>query len=161
MRKYFLAFGICILIVIIFLIFYFRINSSTSLSCKSQFDFTQQINSNTLRSQGLLSSEFSKDHLIINLEGLLSSNTNKYIISRSIAFTLQKNSDNSHLFHVTSFKITRHNIDNTPEDIAQQILFSDQSNDRIIYINRVNDDTILFGNQTFPQYGCERKKITR
>jgi hypothetical protein len=87
---------------------------------------------------------------------LLTSNGDKYIVSRTIAITLKAPCRSS--FYISDSQITRHNGDNTPDNIAQKILFGNQTNDRIIYINRVNDDTILFGNQTFPQYGCQRQK---
>ena len=106
----------------------------------------------------MLSAEFSNHRLIINLEGLLTSAGDKYIVSRTLSITLKKSTAAGHLFYISDSQTTRHNGDNTPDNIAQKILFGNQTNDRIIYINRVNDDTILFGNQTFPQYGCQRQK---
>lgn len=157
MRKYVLIFSICIPALIALLIFYIRLNSHPPFSCESQYDLTENKNESILRSQGLLSVEYSNDRFLISVEGLLTSDGDKYIISRSITYTLKKHSASSSLFHIADARIIRHSADNTPENIAQQTLFGGQTNDRIIYINRVNDDTILFGNQTFPQYGCERK----
>ncbi|SQI97598.1 Uncharacterised protein [Klebsiella oxytoca] len=101
---------------------------------------------------------FSKNHLLINLEGLLTSNGDKYIVSRTIAITLKRNIVPSHLFYIKDSQVIRHHADNTPEDIAQKNLFGSRTNDKIIYINHVNDDTILLGTQKFPQYGCRRQK---
>ncbi|HCB1498990.1 TPA: hypothetical protein MYO83_001824 [Klebsiella michiganensis] len=157
MRKHALMFSICMLALITLLIFYIRLNNHPYFSCESQYALTENINESILRSQGLLSVEYSNDRFSISVEGLLTSDRDKYIISRGISYTLKKHSGSSSLFHIADARIIRHSADNTPENIAQQTLFGSQTNDRIIYINRVNDDTILFGNQTFPQYGCERK----
>ena len=157
MRKYAFIALACTLTLALASILYICFNSHDAFSCKSQYDLTEEINENVLRSQGLLSAEFSNHRLIINLEGLLTSNGDKYIVSRTIAITLKRTTATSHLFYIIDSQITRHHADNTPENIARQNLFGNQSNDRIIYINHVNDDTILFGNQTFPQYGCQRQ----
>ncbi|HEY4468341.1 MAG TPA: hypothetical protein VGN53_11405 [Klebsiella sp.] len=157
MHKYPLIFVACTLALALVSILYIRLNRHDTFSCESQHDITEKINENILRSQGLLSAELSRDRLLINLEGLLTSNGDKYIVSRTIAITLKKTAELNHLFYITDSQITRHNGDNTPENIAQEILFGNQTNDRIIYINHVNDDTILLGNQTFPQYGCQRQ----
>ena len=157
MRKYALIVLPCTLALTLAFILYIFFNSRDTFSCKSQYDLTENINENILRSQGLLSAELSNHRLLINLEGLLTSNGDKYIVSRTIAITLKRTTATSHLFYIIDSQITRHHADNTPENIAQQNLFGNQSNDRIIYINHVNDDTILFGNQTFPQYGCQRQ----
>ena len=158
MRKYALIVLSCTLALALASILYICFNSHDAFSCKSRYDLTEDINENILRSQGLLSAELSNDRLLINLEGLISSNGDKYVVSRTIAITLKKATATGHLFYISDTQITRHSGDNTPENIAQKILFGNQTNDRIIYINRVNDDTILFGNQTFPQYGCQRQK---
>ena len=157
MRKYAFIALACTLTLALASILYICFNSHDAFSCKSQYDLTEEINENVLRSQGLLSAEFSNHRLIINLEGLLTSNGDKYIVSRTIAITLKRTTATSHIFYIIDSQITRHHADNTPENIARQNLFGNQSNDRIIYINHVNDDTILFGNQTFPQYGCQRQ----
>ena len=157
MRKYAIIFLATALTLVVAAFLYIDIRSHDTFSCKSQYDLTEDINENILRSQGLLSAELSNDRLLINLEGLLSSNGDKYVVSRTIAITLKKATATGHLFYISDTQITRHSGDNTPENIAQKILFGNQTNDRIIYINRVNDDTILFGNQTFPQYGCQRQ----
>ncbi|WP_308564450.1 FidL-like protein [uncultured Klebsiella sp.] len=156
MRKYLLATGVG-LIIAVSLLFYFCLNNRSVLSCESKYDVTQQINEDTFRAEGLLSAEFSPDGLFINFEGLITSNDEKYIVSRSISLSLKKYKNSRTLFHAPEIRIIRHNNDNTPESIAQKIIFSDQNNGRIIYINHINDDTILFGNPAFPQYGCKRK----
>ncbi|WP_433670043.1 hypothetical protein [Klebsiella michiganensis] len=158
MRKYAFIALACTLTLALASILYICFNSHDAFSCKSQYDLTEEINENILRSQGLLSAELSNHRLLINLEGLLTSNGDKYIVSRTIVLNLKKTTTADHLFYISDAQITLHSGDNTPENIAQKNLFSDQTNDRIIYINRVNDDTILFGNQTFPQYGCQSQK---
>lgn len=158
MRKYALIVLPCTLALTLAFILYIFFNSRDTFSCKSQYDLTENINENILRSQGLLSAELSNHRLLINLEGLLTSNGDKYIVSRTIALNLKKTTTAGHLFYISDAQITRHSGDNTPENIAQKNLFSNQTPDRIIYIKRVNNDTILFGNQTFPQYGCQRQK---
>lgn len=158
MRKYALIFTVCALVLVLFTILYLYFSAKDSYSCESRYDLTENINDNILRSQGLLFAEFTKNHLLINLEGLLTSNGDKYIVSRTIAITVKRNTASGHLFYITNSQIIRHHADNTPEDIAQKNLFGSQTNDRIIYINHINDDTILLGDQTFPQYGCRRQQ---
>lgn len=157
MRKHAIIFLATALTLVVAAFLYIDIRSHDTFSCKSQYDLTEDINENILRSQGLLSAQLANNRLLINLEGLLTSNGDKYIVSRTIAITLKRTTATSHLFYIIDSQITRHHADNTPENIARQNLFGNQSNDRIIYINHVNDDTILFGNQTFPQYGCQRQ----
>lgn len=159
MRKYALIFSACSFALILFSTLYLNFSSEDSFSCESRYDLTENINENILRSQGLLSAELFKNHLLINLEGLLTSNGDKYIVSRTIAITLKRKIDPSHLFYIKDSQVIRHHADNTPEDIAQKNLFGSQTNDKIIYINHVNDDTILLGTQKFPQYGCRRQQI--
>lgn len=158
MRKYALIFAACSLALTLILTLYIRFNRHDNFACESQYDITENIDDNILRSQGLLSAEFSDNRLLINLEGLLTNNADKYIVSRTIAFTLKTNTIPSHLFYIAEVQTIRHHSDNTPENIAQKNLFASQTNDKIIYINQINDDTILFGNQTFPQYGCQRQQ---
>jgi len=157
MRKYFLTLSICILMIILLLFFYFSASNEKIFSCESKYNVTQYMNDSTLRSQGILSVELSGDDFLINFEGLLTSNDKNYIVSRNIDLTLKKYNNSDYLYHITEMKIILHDHDNLPENIAQQSLFGSLDNDRIIYINRVNDDTILFGNQMLSQYGCERK----
>jgi hypothetical protein len=71
----------------------------------------------------LLSAEFSNHRLIINLEGLLTSAGDKYIVSRTLSITLKKSTAAGHLLYFTDSQTTRHNGDNTPDNIAQKILF--------------------------------------
>lgn len=158
MRKYVLIFAASSFALVLFSTLYLYLSSEDSFSCESRYDLTENINENILRSQGLLSAELFKNHLLINLEGLLTSNGDKYIVSRTIAITLKRKIDPSHLFYIKDSQVIRHHADNTPEDIAQKNLFGSQTNDKIIYINHVNDDTILLGTQKFPQYGCRRQQ---
>ena len=157
MRRHLLTFSICVLIVILLLFFYSNIFNQKTFSCESKYNVTQYMNNNTLLSEGILSVELAGNDFLINFEGLLTSNNKNYIISRNIDLTLKKYNNSNYLYYITEMKIILHEHDNTPENIAQQSLFGSLNNDRIIYINRVNDDTILFGNQMLSQYGCERK----
>lgn len=90
MRKYAFIALACTLTLALASILYICFNSHDAFSCKSQYDLTEEINENVLRSQGLLSAEFSNHHLIINLEGLLTSAGDKYIVSRTLSITLKK-----------------------------------------------------------------------
>lgn len=90
MRKYALIVLPCTLALTLAFILYIFFNSRDTFSCKSQYDITENINENILRSQGLLSAELSNHRLLINLEGLLTSNGDKYIVSRTIALNLKK-----------------------------------------------------------------------
>jgi len=157
MCRHLLTFSICVLIVILLLFFYSNIFNQKTFSCESKYNVTQYMNNNTLLSEGILSVELAGNDFLINFEGLLTSNNKNYIISRNIDLTLKKYNNSNYLYYITEMKIILHEHDNTPENIAQQSLFGSLNNDRIIYINRVNDDTILFGNQMLSQYGCERK----
>lgn len=157
MRKCFIIIGICVITLALALLFYFHFSHKTIFSCESRYDVTQHINNDILHSQGVLTAEFSTSDLLINFEGLVTRNDEKYILSRSIDLTLKKYTNSNNLFYISEMAITRYGHDNTPENTAQQTLFSHQNNDRVIYIDRVNDDTILFGNQIIAQYGCERK----
>lgn len=160
MRKYAVTLLATTLMLALTAIIYIHFYRNNTFICQSQYDLTEDINGNTLRSQGLLSAQFSNNHFLISLEGLFNSNGDKYIVSRSIAMTLKRTTAASPLFYITDLKITRHNADNTPDNIAHQHLFGKQTNDNIIYINHVHDEIILFGNHTFPQYGCQRQKKT-
>ncbi|WP_438335023.1 hypothetical protein ACSTDM_06175 [Klebsiella oxytoca] len=120
MRKYALIFSACSFALILFSTLYLNFSSEDSFSCESRYDLTENINENILRSQGLLSAELFKNHLLINLEGLLTSNGDKYIVSRTIAITLKRKIDPSHLFYIKDSQVIRHHADNTPEDIAQK-----------------------------------------
>ncbi|MBF8469413.1 hypothetical protein FML19_27775, partial [Klebsiella oxytoca] len=71
MRKYALIFSACSFALILFSTLYLNFSSEDSFSCESRYDLTENINENILRSQGLLSAELFKNHLLINLEGLL------------------------------------------------------------------------------------------
>lgn len=157
MRKYAVTLLVATLVLAFAVILYIYSHNNDTFTCKSQYGFTEEINENVLRSQGLLSAQLSNNRLLISFEGLLTSNGDKYIVSRTIAMTLKRSTETSHLFYIADSQITHHNGDNTPKNIAQQNFFGDQTNDKIIYINQDHDDTILFGNQTFPQYGCQRQ----
>lgn len=156
MRKYGIIFAGCTLALAIIFLIYIHLNRQRDFSCESEYNLTEKINDSILRSQGLLSAELNNGHLLINLEGLLTSNGDKYIVSRTIAITLKKDTALNHLFYIANLQIIRHSADNTPDNIAQKNLFASQTNARIIYINHINDDTILLGTQTTPQYGCRR-----
>ncbi|WP_058910642.1 hypothetical protein [Entomohabitans teleogrylli] len=149
--------AIVILSVTVATLCWFRSNTPSSFFCESNYSVVQQINSDHIRSEGLISAELSDNALFINIDGLLIKNEKKYILSRSINVGLKKYNSSFNLYLVTSLKTSRDNSDNIPNDIAQELLFGDKSGDRIIYIDRISDDTILFGNQMFPQYGCRRK----
>lgn len=156
MSKYFLTFSICALTAALLLFFYFSSSKQKIFSCAAKYNVTQYMNNNTLLSQGLLSAEFTGDDFLINFEGLLTSNDKNYIVSRNIDLKLKQYSNSQYLYNITEVKVILKAHDNLPEDIAQQSLFGSLTNDGIIYIDRINEDTILFGNQILSQYGCKR-----
>lgn len=156
MIKYFLTFSICALTAVL-LFFYFSTNNQKTFSCEARYNVTQYMNNNTLLSQGLLSVELSNDDFLINFEGLLTSNDKNYIVSRNIDLKLKRYNNSKYLYYITGVKVIIHDHDNLPENIAQQSLFGSPVNNGIIYIDRINEDTILFGDQILSQYGCERK----
>jgi len=157
MSKFFLTFSICALAAVLLLFFYFSMGNQKTFSCEAKYNVTQFMNNNTLLSQGLLSVELSNDDFLINFEGLLTSNDKNYIVSRNIKLKLKRYNNSQYLYYITDVRVIFHVHDNLPEDIAQQSLFGSLVDNGIIYINRINDNTILFGDQMLSQYGCERK----
>ena len=77
MRKYAIIFLATALTLVVAAFLYIYIRSHDTFSCKSQYDLTEDINENILRSQGLLSAQLANNRLLINLEGLLTSNGDK------------------------------------------------------------------------------------
>jgi len=157
MRKKITILIISVLAIIAGVVAYLEINARLSFSCESNYSIVQQINNVTIRSEGVVSAELSGSTLFIGVDGLLTNENKKYIVARSIDITIEKYNNSFHLFRAVAIRIIRHNSDNIPDDIAQQILFGEKGSDKIIYINRINDDVLLFGNQLLPQYGCKRK----
>lgn len=157
MRKYLLIYSFFVIAGILLCFFYFHISKQKVFSCDAKYNLTQYVNNDVLLSEGILSAELSGDVFLINFEGFITSNSKNYILSRNIDLKLKKYNNSNHLYYITDMKVIIHDHDNTPENIAQQSLFGSLGNDKIIYIDRVNDDTILFGNQMLSQYGCERK----
>jgi hypothetical protein len=109
------------------------------------------------RSEGLMFVDFSDEQLLINIDGLLTHNNKKYIISRTIKLHYKSYNDNANLYKTFRIQTTRDDSDNVNDEIANDLLFGGNTKEKIIYIKKVNDDVILFGNHTFPQYGCKRR----
>ena len=157
MRKKITMLIISVLAIVAGIIAYIQINARLAFSCESNYSIVQQINNVIIRSEGVVSAELSGNTLFIGVDGLLTNENKKYIVARSVDITLEKYNNSFHLYRAISTKVLRNHSDNIPDDIAQQILFGTKGSDKIIYINRVSDDVLLFGNQLLPQYGCKRK----
>ncbi|MDF3262789.1 hypothetical protein P1497_24860, partial [Escherichia coli] len=68
MRKYAIIFLATALTLVVAAFLYIDIRSHDTFSCKSQYDLTEDINENILRSQGLLSAQLANNRLLISLE---------------------------------------------------------------------------------------------
>lgn len=157
MRKKITMLIISVLAIVAGIIAYIQLNARFAFSCESNYSIVQQINNVIVRSEGVVAAELSGNTLFIGVDGLLTNENKKYIVARSIDITLEKYNNSFHLYRAISTNVLRHHSDNIPDDIAQQILFGTKGSDKIIYIKRISDDVLLFGNQLLPQYGCKRK----
>lgn len=125
-------------------------------SCESQFSVIQSINSDNIRAEGLIFVHMTHDQLLINIDGLLTHNEKKYLISRTLKMKYETYNANAHLYKIMSVKTIHDNTDNVDDEIANSLLFGKGPDDKIIFLKKVNNNVILFGNHVFPQYGCKR-----
>ena len=125
-------------------------------SCESQFSVIQSINSDNIRAEGLIFVHMTDDQLLINIDGLLTHNEKKYLISRTLKMKYETYNANAHLYKIMSVKTIHDNTDNVDDEIANSLLFGKGPDDKIIILKKVNNNVILFGNHVFPQYGCKR-----
>ncbi|MFW0766370.1 FidL-like protein [Trabulsiella odontotermitis] len=130
---------------------------NSSFSCISQFSIVRNINTVNTRAEGFAFFDLSDDHLLINIDGLLTQNNKKYIISRTVSVKYKSYNINANLYKILHVRMTRDDSDNVNDKIANGLLFSEGGEGKLIFIKKINDDMILFGNHTFPQYGCKRR----
>lgn len=125
-------------------------------TCESQFSIIQRINNDNVRAEGLVFANLVDDNFLITLDGLLTHNDKKYIISRTLKMKYKTYNTSAHLYKITNIKTTRDNTDNVDDEIANSLLFGKGADEKIIFLKKFNNNVILFGNHTFPQYGCKR-----
>lgn len=135
----------------------YALTRPTAFSCESQFSVLQSINEDNIRAEGLIFFNMTDDVLLINIDGLLSHNNKKYLISRTLKISYKAYNTKAYLYKITHINIQRDNTDNVDDKIAINLLFGKGPDGKLIYLNKLNNNTILFGNHTFPQYGCKRK----
>ena len=125
-------------------------------SCESQFSVIQSINSDNIRAEGLIFVHMTDEQLFVNIDGLLTHNEKKYLISRTLKMKYETYNADAHLYKIMSVKTIHDNTDNVDDEIANSLLFGKGSNDKIIFLKKINKNVILFGNHAFPKYGCKR-----
>lgn len=148
---------IILLINIIVICFFIGYDSSSSFSCESEFSIEQNINNEIIHSQGIISFEITDNNVFISIDGLLTHNENKYIVSRKLKAAYKKANNGLHWYKLYKIKQSRDDTDNINDNIADDLLFGTKSEDKIIYLNKLNNNLLLVGNHTFPQYGCRRQ----
>ncbi|KNC90134.1 hypothetical protein GM31_23120 [Trabulsiella odontotermitis] len=129
----------------------------STFSCISQFSIVRNINTVNTRSEGLVFVDLNDEDLLINIDGLLTKNNKKYIISRTLKVKYKTYNERANLYKILHVRTTRDDSDNVNDEIANDLLFGEGTNEKLIFIKKVNGDVILFGNHTFPQYGCKRR----
>ncbi|HHA1763011.1 TPA: hypothetical protein ACOEME_001338 [Enterobacter cloacae subsp. dissolvens] len=135
----------------------YSFTSPAVFSCESQFSVVQNINGKSVHAEGLIFINMANDHILMNIDGLLSHDNKNQIISRTLKIKYKKFNPSAHLYQVTSVRTLRDTTDNIDDTVAINLLFGKGPDDKIIYLNQFNNNTLLFGNHTFPQYGCKRK----
>ncbi len=125
-------------------------------SCESQFSVIQSINGDNIQAEGLIFAHMTDEQLLVNIDGLLTHNEKKYLISRTLKMKYETYNANANLYKIISVKTIHDNTDNVDDEIANSLLFGKGSNDKIIFLKKINKNVILFGNHAFPQYGCKR-----
>ncbi|WP_054178960.1 FidL-like protein [Trabulsiella odontotermitis] len=129
----------------------------SSFSCVSQFSIVRNINTVNTRAEGFAFFDISDGHLLVNIDGLLTKNNEKYIISRTVKLKYKSYNTNANLYTILHIKITRDDSDNVNDKIANDLFFGEGGEGKLVFIKKVSDDMFLFGNHTFPQYGCKRR----
>lgn len=147
---------VIILIGVILIAAAVHLTSKPDFSCESQFSIVQHINADELRAEGLIFLDQQGNNLLIKVDGLLTHNDKKYIISRTLKMKYEPYNIRANLYKVVSVKTNRDNTDNINDEVTNGFMFGESPTGEIIFIKRVADDVILFGDHTFPQYGCRR-----
>lgn len=131
--------------------------SRTSFFCEANFSIVQKINNESILADGLITLEDSGRYLFINIDGLMTRNENKYIISRSLQIEYQNHNNTSHLYRIKDIKVARYNADNVDDDFASDLIFSSDGDMQLIYIKKMQGNMLVFGNNLFPKFGCQKR----
>jgi len=124
--------------------------------CETPFTITQNINNEVVRAQGVMVVNINGDKLFVKMDGLLTHQSKKYIIARTIELKYKSYNLKTDLYKVVSIDTVRDDTDNIDDGLVSGLLFGSRQEEKIIFIKRVGDSVILFGNNTFPQFGCIR-----
>lgn len=124
--------------------------------CETPFTITQNINNEVIRAQGVMVVNINGDKLFIKMDGLLTHQSKKYIIARTIELKYKSYNLKTDLYKVVSIGTVRDDTDNIDDGLVSGLLFGSRQEEKIIFLKRVGDSVILFGNNTFPQFGCIR-----
>lgn len=154
MSKRILSLLACVGLMLIGVVYCFAV--APEFSCKSQFSVAQSINNDNIRAEGIIYINVVNDRLLLNIDGLLTHNDKKYLISRTMKMKYKTYNANTHLYKLMSTKTVRDSTDNVDDKIAIDLLFGKGADEKIIFLNKLNNNVILFGNHAFPQYGCKR-----
>ncbi|QMI06720.1 FidL-like protein [Citrobacter sp. RHB25-C09] len=154
MSKRILSLLACVGLMLIGVVYCFA--RAPEFSCKSQFSVAQSINNDNIRAEGIIYINVVNDRLLLNIDGLLTHNDKKYLISRTMKMKYKTYNANTHLYKLMSTKTVRDSTDNVDDKIAIDLLFGKGADEKIIFLNKLNNNVILFGNHAFPQYGCKR-----
>lgn len=132
-------------------------NATSPFFCEANFSIVQKINNETILADGLITLEASGPWLFINIDGLMTRNENKYIISRSLQIEYNNHNNNSHLHRIKNIKLARYNADNVDDDFASDLIFSSEGEIQLIYIKKTPGNMLVFGNNLFPKFGCQKR----
>ncbi|WP_336221763.1 FidL-like protein [Citrobacter amalonaticus] len=127
-----------------------------AFSCESQFSVVQSINNDNIHAEGVIFVNMVDDNLLINIDGFLTHNDQKFLISRTLKLKYKAYNADEHLYKITNSKTTRDNTDNVDDKISDDLLFGKNLDGKIIFLKKFNNNAILFGNHAFPQYGCKQ-----
>ncbi|MBK4715081.1 MULTISPECIES: FidL-like protein [Tenebrionibacter/Tenebrionicola group] len=153
--------AIAVIAIVISIITYFSWSFyqrylSAPFFCESEFSIIEKINDNHIRADGLFSLVMTDKHLFINIDGLMTKNDSKFIISRVIRVEYNRHNRESPFHRIENIKTSRYSTDNIDDDLASVLLFSPTGENQLLYIQKVNNNMLFFGSQLFPRYGCKR-----
>lgn len=157
MRKKMAITLICIGLIVVFGWVTYTRHTAPPFFCESNFSIVQKINDETILADGLITLETNGNTLFLNIDGLMTRNQKKYIISRSMQIEYKNHNSNSHFYRIKNIHISRYNADNIDDDFASDLLFSREGNTQLVYIKKLSNNMLLFGNNLFPKYGCRKR----
>lgn len=132
-------------------------NTPSTFFCESGFSIAQKINSESVLADGLITLEASGNRIFINIDGLMTRNEKKYIISRNLQIEYQTHSNHSHYYRIKNIKLSRYNADNIDDDFVSDLLFSTQGDTQLLFMQKTKSNMLIFGSNLFPKYGCRKK----